>query len=85
MVVGQDQHMQRPQSNERSHADMAQVVASQLQEPRAVRDASGNMLEPVAPAVHQVGVLITDTLVRAQRCALNRREKGFGEIKSKKA
>lgn len=62
---------------------MAQIVASQLQQPCTVRDTSGNMLKALATAVHEVSMVITNAPVWTQLCALNRQE--FGEIKGRKA
>lgn len=83
LAVGQHQHPQGPQSSEGSRANLAQIVSSQLQQPRAVWEAPGNMLEPTATAVHQVSVLVTDALVGTQLCALDEWEKGWGRIKGK--
>lgn len=82
--MGQHQHPQRPQSGKGSSADMAQVVASQLQQPGAMWDAPGNVLEALVPAVHQVRGVITNALMGARLRALNTREKGDGQIKGRK-
>lgn len=63
LAVAQHQHAQRPQSSESVAADVAQVVSSQLQQPGAVRDSPGNVLEASAAAVHQFGVLVTVALM----------------------
>lgn len=83
LTVGQYQHSQQPQTREGSCTNMAQIVASQLQQPCTVRDTSGNMLKALATAVHQVSMVITNAPVGTQLCALNRQE--FGEIKGRKA
>lgn len=46
LAAGQHQHTQGPQSSEGLRANLAQIVSSQLQQPCAVWDTPGNMLEP---------------------------------------
>lgn len=66
LAVGHHQHPQGPQSGERSGTNLTQIVSPQLQQPRAMWEAPGNMLKPTGATVHQVTMLITDALKRTQ-------------------
>lgn len=66
LAVGEAQHPEGPQPGEGSAADLRQVVSSQLQQPGAVWEAPGNLLEPTGTTIHQVSVFITDALLGAQ-------------------
>lgn len=63
---------------------MAQVVASQLQQPGTMWDAPGNMLEALVPAVHQFRGVITHALMGTCPRGLNTHEKGDRQIKGRK-